>query len=397
MLQMERRDKLTLISEEASEWFIRVKDDGLLAVEQEEYLRWLKASPDHIAEALRMGRLFAGLRRIGLDGSDLEESISEEGASNVVELMPREQPIATPASERPQGDSRSWPIAAALCAVALGSLLIVAIQFGWFNEAIETDASEWRRFTLADGSVVRAGPRTRLSIQFDETQRLIQLPDGEALFQVAKDRNRPFFVNAGVAVVRAVGTEFGVSRKDDKILVTVAEGVVSVSQVPNHSNWFKRDDNPTENVGNRKSVAVSAGQQATVPRAGPVKVQRVDVKTELAWAQGRLIFESGTTVADAIEEFNKRNIIQIAVNDGEIANQPIRGSFDAADPESFVQVLSHGMRISVVRDTPGVLFLKPKEEASDDSEKALPPISAGAQSPDEPPTGPSETRTSEAL
>lgn len=392
---MERRDKLTLVSEEASEWFIRVKDDGLIAAEQDEYLQWLKASPDHIAEALRMGHLFAGLRRAGLQGS--EESISEEEISNVVELMPREAGTVTPASERPRSGLHSWPIAAALCTVALGGLLIAAVQFGWFNEAIETDASEWRRFTLADGSVVSAGPRTRLSIQFDDTERVIQLPDGEALFQVAKDRNRPFFVNAGVAVVRAVGTEFGVSRKDGKVLVTVAEGSVSVSQVPRHSSWFKRDDNPIENVGARRSVAVSAGQQAAVPRAGPVTVQHVDVKTELAWAHGRLIFESGTTVADAIEEFNKRNIVQITVKDSEIANQPVRGSFDAADPESFVQLLARGMHLSVVRDTPGILFLQPKEEASDDSEKALPPISAGAQPPDEPPTGPSETRTSEAL
>jgi transmembrane sensor len=397
ILQMERREKLALVSEEAGEWFIRLKDDGLAAAEQEEYLQWLKASPEHIAEALRIGHLFAGLRRVGIEGVPADENVSGEDLSNVVELPTSERAAAARTSEKSRNGWRSWPLAAALCAVAAGSLLVAATQFGWFNQAIETEASEWRQFTLEDGSVVRAGPRTHLNIQFDEKQRLIRLPDGEALFQVAKDKHRPFYVDTGVAVVRAVGTEFGVSRKEGKILVTVAEGLVSVSQQPSHSSWFKRDDNPTQKVGSQGTVAVAAGQQAAVPRAGPVTVQRVDVRTELAWAEGRLIFKSGTTVAEAIDEFNKRNLIQIAVDDKVIADQPVRGAFNANDPESFVQFLVMVVHISVVRDRPGVLFLQPVEEASDDSEKALPPISADAPPPDESPTGPSETRTSEAL
>lgn len=396
-LTVERRKKVALMSEEASEWFTRLKDDGLTGTEQEEYLQWLRASPDHIAEALRMGRVYTLLCRFGIDGS-----VSEAEISNVIALAPQyETEAAHEPPPKPGWNWRSWAIAATLPLLLIGTLLIVLMQLGWFGGDIKTDASEWRRFRLADGSIVRAGPQTRLRIQFDERQRLIGLPYGEALFQVAKDPARPFYVTADAAVVRAVGTEFGVSRKNGKILVTVAEGLVSVSQLRRQSSWFGSDDTPGEIAGGGKSVSVSAGEQAAVPKTGPVTVQRVNVKKELAWAQGRLIFESRTTVAEAIEEFNKRNHVQIAVEDSAIASRPVRGVFDAADPESFAQLIAKRTHALIVRDKPGVLFLQPQEEASDDEGDdggtALPPISADTQPPDESPTGPSETRTSDAL
>jgi transmembrane sensor len=40
--------------------------------------------------------------------------------------------------------------------------------------------------------------------------RELYLRKGEAHFEVARDRSRPFLVHAGDAVVRAVGTEFEV-------------------------------------------------------------------------------------------------------------------------------------------------------------------------------------------
>lgn len=57
-----RDPKSALISEEAAEWFVRVKDDHLGAEERRQYVRWLKQSSTHAAEMLRMHQLARWLR-----------------------------------------------------------------------------------------------------------------------------------------------------------------------------------------------------------------------------------------------------------------------------------------------------------------------------------------------
>ena len=54
--------KSALIIEEAAEWFVRLRDDNLGLYERRCYVRWLKKSPAHTAEILRMCRLADGLR-----------------------------------------------------------------------------------------------------------------------------------------------------------------------------------------------------------------------------------------------------------------------------------------------------------------------------------------------
>ena len=49
---------------------------------------------------------------------------------------------------------------------------------------------------------------TTLDVRFQKTERAVKLDRGEAWFQVAKDRARPFVVAAGGIRVQAVGTAF---------------------------------------------------------------------------------------------------------------------------------------------------------------------------------------------
>jgi len=60
--------------------------------------------------------------------------------------------------------------------------------------------------------------------QFFKAERNVELIDGQALFEVAKDKTRPFVVRSGATLVRAVGTQFDVYRKRSGTTVTVIEG-----------------------------------------------------------------------------------------------------------------------------------------------------------------------------
>src|SRR3546814_7473302 len=72
---------------------------------------------------------------------------------------------------------------------------------------------------------------TTLDVTMKPEVRQVALKDGEAWFQVAKDRARPFVVEIGDVRVRAVGTAFAVKRTAAGVDVQVTEGVVEIWRV----------------------------------------------------------------------------------------------------------------------------------------------------------------------
>ncbi|MGH8176112.1 MAG: FecR family protein [Steroidobacter sp.] len=365
---MEQRDnnKLAAMSEEAAEWFVRLRDDDLRIADQYQYLQWLKESPAHVAEMLRLCRVYGMLKEANLQPFRL----NAETTSNVIGLSPREKVERPP----PRTDARGWKIAAALSTFTLAVLLGLMANMAWFDNTIETAAGEWRVLTLADGSVVRLGPRTRLRAEFGDTQRFVHLASGEALFEVARNSVRPFSVNTELALVRAVGTAFGVAHREDRVIVTVSEGAVAVTQGARNAKRH-RSAQAIQDPGDLGSVAVSAGGQVSVAQTWPVAVHQVNVERELAWADGRLIFEN-ETIAEAIAEFNRRNRIQMVLHDTALSRRPVRGVFRAADPESFAQFLSTALPVAIVREKTALLRLEPVPATSQRDE----PIEMRAES-----------------
>jgi len=356
---MERREeKRALISEEAAQWLVRLRDEKLGSAERRRYVGWLKQSPSHIAEMLRVSGLQDSLYSAKLQGSDVGSDV----ASNVVHLTGR----AVPSRPRPGSWWRdgwlNWKFATGFSVLAVALLCGVLVNQFWSNQSIDTRVGEWRRVTLSDGSVVNVGPRSHLSFDFNDKLRSVYLTKGEALFQVAKNPNRPFIVTTDLAVVRAVGTQFGVTHRDGQVLVTVKEGKVAVTQGEVDHSAF--DNNGSTKAPENAPVALGADEQITVSaRTWPTKAQPVNATHELAWAQGQLIFDGTTTVAQAAEQFNRRNRIQIIV-DPAIAGRLACCSFSIDDPESFAQSVATGSRnhaVELVREGTDILRLVPAE------------------------------------
>ena len=65
-------------------------------------------------------------------------------------------------------------------------------------------------------------------IDYRQDQRSIILHRGEAGFDVAKNKQRPFVVYAGEGMVWAVGTAFNVNYRESYVDVVVSEGKVKV-------------------------------------------------------------------------------------------------------------------------------------------------------------------------
>ncbi|MFD2427832.1 FecR family protein [Sphingobium scionense] len=91
-----------------------------------------------------------------------------------------------------------------------------------------TALGETRTVQLADGSRIHLNTNSSVEVALRDDIRQITLLKGEAQFDVAHDKKRPFIVNADGTLVRAVGTMFNVRLRADVTELTVIEGIVAV-------------------------------------------------------------------------------------------------------------------------------------------------------------------------
>jgi transmembrane sensor len=357
-------------SAEAAEWWLRFEAGEMSREHREEFVDWLRESALHVAELLRIAEVHGALEQFR-DWA----GVSTEGWDAPDSVVPFSQAHAAPASaiEPRRFTTRNrWLTGAAAAAVAAFALWFAIVPRA---EVIETGRGERRGVTIADGSVIQIDPESRLSIRLEVDSRHVHLERGRALFRVAKDAKRPFFVDADSTVVRAVGTQFGVEQAREGVVVTVAEGKVSVLPqavamprgVP--SGLDASDDRAVaegsaqlhestrsraRGQAGREEVFLFAGQQVTVPKRGPTyPVRHVDSERELAWAAGRLVFEN-QSVAGVIEEFNRYNVVQLHVADAQLAGRTISGVFDASEPESFIGFIKSVVPVRVDRAGPDI-------------------------------------------
>jgi transmembrane sensor len=272
--------------------------------------------------------------------------------------------------------------ASLICVVAAGMWLYLGR-----GQVIQTERGERREVALTDGSVVQVDPESRLRVNYGPQLRRVLLERGRALFRVAKDSQRPFFVNADGTTVRAVGTAFAVEEGQDQVVITVAEGRVAVFPVrdslafgstqsaggkagiihdplPSGTGTASREgSSPSVKIAERTQLAtqarssaatgeilLTANEQVTVSDSGSAEpVREVDSHRALAWAEGRLIFED-ESVRHAVQVFNRYNRIQLKVRDEVLAHRSISGVFSAEDPESFVAFIQSVAPVRVTRD-----------------------------------------------
>lgn len=94
-----------------------------------------------------------------------------------------------------------------------------------------TAYGEIRQIVLPDGSEVRLQPGSTLTYpaKFKADKRILSL-DGEGLFTVTKDEQKPFIVKTNTLEVHVVGTIFNMHAysEEDRIITTLLEGKVNV-------------------------------------------------------------------------------------------------------------------------------------------------------------------------
>jgi transmembrane sensor len=85
--------------------------------------------------------------------------------------------------------------------------------------------------TLSDGSIVTLNKKSSLSYPaaFSGRNRSVEM-EGEAFFNIAHDKNKPFVIHTGGLDIKVVGTSFNVKISGGETSVIVETGIVEVSR-----------------------------------------------------------------------------------------------------------------------------------------------------------------------
>ncbi len=363
------------ILEDAAEWFAKLETESPSEATRTAFVQWLRRSPVHIEEFLRVAALHHALskelqaRPEWVAGVIAEARSSDE---NVVRLVEPEPVARNPERSRLARPRQLLAAAAVLiAAVGLGVVMTVTDLAGR-GERVATTVGEQRQIVLADGSSVVLNTDTELRIRMASELRQVDLVRGEVIFEVEKDPARPFRVLSGRAMVEAIGTRFIVRRLNERTVVTVVEGRVRVQPIsatesvppPSEGDHRERGDGSESTVAIElvqatRSVELDAGRTITVTMDGIVTDPvAADLESVTSWTRGRMIFDSDT-LDTVVAEFNRYTTTPLVIRDAELSNRRISGVFNIDNPEAFLGMLSDLDGVSVSRTAEGSWEIRP--------------------------------------
>ena len=310
----------------AADWLARRDGAGWQASDEAAFQAWLQEQAAHRVAFLRVQSVWD--EAVRLKALDPAQAAAD---STVVRLRPRAAAVPAP------------PSRALRRFAGLAALLVVGVLAGglWWRGGVEhadyrTALGRLDRVPLSDGSSATLGSDSQISVRLSRGQRHVALARGEGYFEVAKDRGRPFVVQAGEYKVVAVGTAFSVRRQGDDVRVVVTEGTVRLEPAG----------------GSGASVTLlPAGSVATTSGTGVlVRTQSLDEVARLVdWRSGLLAFQD-TSLAAAADEFNRYNARQLQVGDAAAGALRVGGSFRWDNLETFVALLEEGFPVCAQRD-----------------------------------------------
>jgi len=333
------------ITEEAVEWFVKLKSSEVSSGDRHVYNEWLLADESHRVAYQEVVAQWSGLDEI----DDWARSELAQLNLNANLLRRRRKNLWT-----------SGFAAAALFAFAI--IMLPLMQDG--SELYLTNATERRQITLEDGSRMHLNSASSIEISFDAEVRQLSLTRGEGVFDVEHDSNRPFVVLAGKNKIIALGTRFSVYHTGDQdIQVTVLDGRVAIVPVEQSVEMaVKQFSKALVSVENGpqgeqpESVILEADQQARLSVEGQISsLVKVRAASETAWIEGKLVFDN-TPLREVVKELSRYIPGDILV-DQNVPNHPVTGIIHIRSADTMLGLLSQVVPVTPIKQSASLTVL----------------------------------------
>lgn len=214
----------------------------------------------------------------------------------------------------------------------LAASIVVLLGISWltFNiyasqqsKTIETFAKK-SEVTLPDGTQVTLNAYTKLTYpkKFDNDTRRVEL-SGEAFFNVSRNPEKPFIINAKDAEIKVLGTSFNVLARNNikGVDVVVTTGTVSLSSMTNKT----------------ESIILSVGESGNLLQNKVLKTKVSDINY-LSWKTQIIDFRN-SPLSTVIEVLNNTYTANIKLENPTIGNLKLTSKYDHINLDTIIKTV----------------------------------------------------------
>ncbi|MDD0975039.1 FecR family protein [Pseudomonas fontis] len=242
-------------------------------------------------------------------------------------------------TQRPSRLARLRPHWKPLAAAAV--LLIGVFTVGNLPMRLQADhltvVGERQRVQLDDGSKVLLNTNSAFSSDINAGQRVARLYQGEAYFEVAGGLNRPLELQAGPLRASVRDSDFAVRYLDGEAQVRVQRGDIDLQG------------------SSDQRIRLSSGDSIRVGPNGFSQRERVDTQKDLAWVEGRLVFEN-CPLSQVLAELRRYYPGFIINTNDKLEHVAVTGNYRLDQPLEAVRSLAH-ITSARLQEYPAVVIL----------------------------------------
>jgi transmembrane sensor len=193
------------------------------------------------------------------------------------------------------------------------------------NDQVRTD-------TLPDGSVVTLNKHATLkyAADFNGATRPVTM-EGEAFFDIAPDKSRPFIIAVNGVKVKVVGTSFNIKSTAEKTEVIVETGVVEVSK-------------------RKAAITLTAHEQAIVLNSDSQPIKAVSKDELYNYYRTKEFVCNNTPLWRLVDVLNEAYDTNIVIGDEKLKHQLYTATFHDDSLENILAVIGETFNISIEKD-----------------------------------------------
>jgi ferric-dicitrate binding protein FerR (iron transport regulator) len=239
---------------------------------------------------------------------------SEDAWSNVKNIITENQESTLKLKEMKPSPFKHFMRVAASIIILFGIGLLAQTTYTnlYPNKIFVCEVGETNKsIILDDGSVITLNADSKLIYprEFDQNERRVKLI-GEAFFDITKDPNKVFIINAKDAEVKVLGTSFNINAATNKVEVLVKTGKVQFSSINKPGN---------------KLILIS-GDFASLQESNLEKIVSRD-DNYLSWKTRQMIFRN-TKLQEVAKVLNRTYQVQIHFKNAELKDLALTTTFD---------------------------------------------------------------------
>lgn len=188
---------------------------------------------------------------------------------------------------------------------------------------------------LADSTVVylNAGSKLTYCPESKTNTREVSL-NGEAWFDVVKNRNKPFVVHTPVCQVKVLGTRFNLKAYDveNDVITTLEEGEIMLASSPE----IKSDGD----------IRLLPGEQAVISKSNhSVSVKNVETRYFTSWKDNKLMFIN-MNMQELIVILERKFGVEIEVGEPSILKYHYTGTLKNESVIEVMELIKHTLPVN---------------------------------------------------